>query len=403
MKIVPLKRIAKVDISNVDKKCKKGEKEVVLCNFVDVYRNWTITNELLPTMMQATANDNQIKRFSIHKGQVAITKDSETRDDIGVSTYIKDDIENAVLGYHCALITPDESFLKGEYLNVILHTKYAQKYFEANASGSGQRYTLTNDIIEDFPVPLPDDPRVQEEVGTLCTALDAKIRNNATLVNELEKSARLLYNYWFVQFDFPDLNGKPYRSAGGKMIWNDELKREIPEGWSVNPISSVADLYQPKTISEEELIHDGKYIVYGANGIIGRYGEYNHQSNEVAICCRGASCGHFLMTQPYAWITGNAMVVTPKNKSVTREYIYYGLSIPLISKFITGSAQPQITRGNLELMPIVVPDKKVLDIFDSTAVNIREAIHNLFIETEQLVSLREFLLPMLMNGQIKIV
>ncbi len=82
MKIIKLGEIAKIDISNVDKKVKETDSPVILCNFVDVYHNWAITNDFLPNLMKSTANINQISRFSIHKGQVAITKDSETRDDI---------------------------------------------------------------------------------------------------------------------------------------------------------------------------------------------------------------------------------------------------------------------------------------------------------------------------------
>lgn len=239
MEIVPLKKIAKVDISNVDKKCKVGEQEVVLCNFVDVYHNWAITSDMVPALMKATANAKQIERFGIHRGQVAITKDSETRDDIGVATYIADDIENGVLGYHCALISPDESVLKGKYLNIIFHSPYAQKYFEANASGSGQRYTLTNEIIESFPVPLPDDISIQDDLGDLCSAIDFKISNNVAICSDLAAMLKLIYEYWFVQFDFPDENGKPYKSSGGKMIWNHELKRDIPDGWEVLPIGNM--------------------------------------------------------------------------------------------------------------------------------------------------------------------
>ena len=242
MRLIPLKDLAKVDISNVDKKIKEGEAEVVLCNFVDVYHNWAITKELVPSLMRATANEAQIERFSIHKGQVAITKDSETRDDIGIPTYIADDIENGILGYHCALITPDESILRGKYLNIVLHSPYAQKYFEANASGSGQRYTLTNEIIENFPVPLPDDLCIQDDYGRLCSDIDSKISNNRAICSDLENMAKLLYDYWFLQFDFPDENGKPYKSSGGKMVWSEELKIEIPEGWTVSKLGNECEI-----------------------------------------------------------------------------------------------------------------------------------------------------------------
>ena len=100
MKKYKLGDIATVEISGVDKKITDGEKEIRLCNFVDVYYNWAITIAQHDSFMLATARPNEISKFQLKKGQVALTKDSETRDDIGISTYIADDFENVILGYH---------------------------------------------------------------------------------------------------------------------------------------------------------------------------------------------------------------------------------------------------------------------------------------------------------------
>ena len=97
--------------------------------------------------MLATARPNEISKFQLRKGQVALTKDSETRDDIGISTYIADDFDDVILGYHCALITPNKDILDGRYLNALMHTDYAKKYFAFNASGSGQRLYAGNSKI----------------------------------------------------------------------------------------------------------------------------------------------------------------------------------------------------------------------------------------------------------------
>ncbi len=228
-----LEDIANILISNVDKKSKENEQDVRLCNFVDVYHNWAITKDLEPSLMEATANDNQINKFSIKKGQVAFTKDSETRDDIGIPTYIADDFQNVLLGYHCALVAPDSDKLNGKYLNAFLHSNYIQKYFELNATGSGMRYTLSQQTLNDIPVLLPS-LEYQEKVGEIFSSIDKKISLNRAINRNLEAMAKQLYDYWFVQFDFPDANGKPYKSSGGKMVWNEKLKREIPEGWNAS-------------------------------------------------------------------------------------------------------------------------------------------------------------------------
>lgn len=211
MKTIILKKLgdlSQVDLSNVDKKTKDNERLISLCNFVDVYKNWAITKELEPSLMNASATNKQIEKFAINKGQVAITKDSEKRDDIGISTYMADDMPNTILGYHCALIKPNKDTLSGKFLNLVLHSPYALKYWEMNASGSGQRYALSKAVIEAFLVPIRDIT-TQKNIGNLFSFIDRKIELNKTINKRLEKMAKDLYDYWFVQFDFPDENKRP--------------------------------------------------------------------------------------------------------------------------------------------------------------------------------------------------
>ena len=252
-----LGELASVDISGVDKKSKEGEKPVRLCNFTDVYKNWAITKYHYSSFMKATAKDRDIEKFSIHKGQVAITKDSETRDDIGIPTYIADNFEDVVLGYHCALITPNEK-LDGKYLNAYLNSKMAKKYFEGYASGSGQRYTLTLDSINDIQIWLPDITN-QKKLAQVLSDIDQKIALNTRMNAELEAMAKQLYDYWFVQFDFPDENGNPYKSSGGEMVYNSTLKREIPAGWEVENLYNLC-LINRETISKNDNIETIVYL-----------------------------------------------------------------------------------------------------------------------------------------------
>ena len=179
-----LSDVAKVDISSVDKKAKEYETAVRLCNFTDVYHNWAITSDMTGSFMEASANAKEIEKFTIKKGQVAFTKDSETRDDIGIPTYIADDFENVLLGYHCALVTPDETKLCGKYLNAFMHSNYIQKYFELNATGSGMRYTLSIDTLEDMPLLLPSLEE-QKRIGEIFSALDKKIALNRAINQNL--------------------------------------------------------------------------------------------------------------------------------------------------------------------------------------------------------------------------
>jgi type I restriction enzyme S subunit len=187
------------------------------------------------------------------------------------------------------------------------------------------------------------------------------------------------------------------------MVWNEQLKREIPEGWSTDKLSSLCDIYQPQTISEKEMSPDGKYYVFGANGIIGKYNKYNHDKSVIAVTCRGASCGKINVTQPFSWITGNAMVIKPLHEHYCIDYLFYTLLNNNISRTITGSAQPQITRSNLAPLLIIKPSFDILNkykIFTNPGFITRI---NIFMENQKLSDLRDFLLPMLMNGQVKVV
>lgn len=240
----------------------------------------------------------------------------------------------------------------------------------------------------------------QKSIAHILSTLDQKIAINNQINAQLEQMAKTLYDYWFVQFDFPDENGKPYKSSGGEMVYNDTLKREIPKGWEVKGLGEIADLYQPQTLSEKDLIEEGKYLVYGANGIIGKYFRYNHNEPVIAIACRGNSCGTINVTQPLSWITGNAMVVKPKLDYTCIDYIKNTLIISNVEKTISGSAQPQITRTNLAPLSFICPSEKLLRAYANKVQAAFELRMKTFEQNQQLTQLRDFLLPMLMNGQV---
>ena len=130
---------------------------------------------------------------------------------------------------------------------------------------------------------------------------------------------------------------------------------KLPKGWAWCRLGEVCNIYQPKTITTKEISDTGKYKVFGANGIIGYYDKYNHDSEEIAVTCRGATCGTVNITEPKSWITGNAMVVTPLNSYLSKKYLFYYLENTNMKNIITGSAQPQITKTNIETLFITLP------------------------------------------------
>ena len=119
------------------------------------------------------------------------------------------------------------------------------------------------------------------------------------------------------------------------------------ENWTYKKLGEVCEVYQPKTLSIEDLIDNGTYPVYGANGIIGRYNAYNHERPEVLLTCRGATCGTINISQPFSWINGNAMVIHRKSNELSFDFLKYVMLSLDYSIIITGAAQPQITRQKL--------------------------------------------------------
>ncbi|WRC81768.1 restriction endonuclease subunit S [Helicobacter pylori] len=397
---VKLSEVCEILNSNVDKKTKENEQKVKLCNFTDVYNNWAITKYTSKKFMKATATQNEINKFSLKKGYVAITKDSETKDDIGISTYIADNFDNVLLGYHCTLLKPNQKVLNGKFLNAYLSSFYGRKYFSNCASGSGQRYTLTIDTIKDLNIPLINI-ETQQKIAHTLSILDQKIENNHKINELLHKILELLYEQYFVRFDFLDENNKPYQTSGGKMKFSKELNRLIPSGWSVRFLNhKIVSTYQPKTISKTLLNDSYSYSVYGGGGIIGRFTEYNHEQSEFIISCRG-QCGISYLTLPKSWITGNAMVIRPTKSYTSKTYLYHTIKKYKLTNYIIGSVQPQITRQNLSTMPILIPKRKILNKWNNISSLLWNLIHNNNQATQTLTALRDFLLPLLLKQQVK--
>ena len=422
---VKLSDVARVEISGVDKKSKPGQKSVRLCNFVDVYHNWAITQDMRDSFMEATASDKEIEALSIKKGQVAFTKDSETRDDIGIPTYIADDFDDVVLGYHNALITPDERKLNGKYLNAFMHSSYIQKYFENNASGSGQRYTLSNDTVNSIPILLPTI-KEQEKIGNLFSFIDRKIALNKKMNQKLEAMAKRLYDYWFVQYDFPDKNGHPYKTTGGPMTYNPTLKREIPVGWEVKTLKEcikhintglnprdnfVLGNGDIKYVTVKNLTTEGNIDFSGCDLIDEDALKKVHKRSDIAkgdvlyasICPLGRS--YLINKDPIGWdINESVFSIRPNLDVISSEFLSMFLKdsavVEKASKMATGSIFKGIRIKELENMIFAVPAKNVMESFSKQIKNLIELEHKNIEETTRLTALRDKLLPLLMNGQV---
>ena len=416
MEYKKLRQLASISISNVDKKSNDNEKKVRLCNFVDVYRNWAITSNMESTFMEATAKKAEIEKFSLHKGDVCITKDSETKDDIGMPTYIADEIDDLVLGYHCALISPNKKVLDGKYLNAFLQTDFVRRFYELNASGSGQRYTLSLDAIGDIPIPvIPIEE--QRKLGRFLSMLDRKIENNNRINDNLVLYASMIYDYWFTQFDFPDSKGKPYKSSGGKMTFSPILNKDIPDGWSVVPLGNIAKMctesitpqagniykhYSIPAFDDSKLpkIEDGaeiessKYLV-PSNAIL--VSKLNPQFKRIwfvtAADDKSICSTEFL---PFC------------NDGVPIEYLYGVLNSTAYHKYMIQCSSS--STGSRKRMPpelcltynVVLPPASILEVYSKRIMSAIKQMSNLLYENASLKTTRNHLLPILMSGQATI-
>ena len=413
LKKYKLADIAKIEISGVDKKTIEGETPVRLCNFVDVYYNWAVTKEKAKSFMAASAKQTEIDKCSIGKGMVAITKDSETRDDIGVATYIADDFENVVLGYHCALIIPNSAIVNGKYLNAFMHTRYIQKYFENNASGSGQRYTLSNDTIGNIPVLLPSIEE-QHIIGNVLAGIDRKIELNKQINDNLEAMAKQLYDYWFVQFDFPNEEGKPYKSSGGAMVWNEKLKREIPQGWHCGTLLDIAEYtnglacqkYRPTDNNKLPVIkikemHDG--LSADTEWVKADIPDDVKVFDGDVLFSWSASLEVMLWAYGNGGLNQHIFKVTSKNGYPRSFYFYQLIHYVGVFKQMAEARKTtmgHITQDHLRQSTIALPpnveianklEEKLCPIFDEIVKNNQEIM--------TLTKQRDELLPLLMNGQ----
>jgi len=256
--------------------------------------------------------------------------------------------------------------------------------------------------IMDFLIPNFDFI-TQQKIASILSSLDKKIELNNKINQKLEAMAKTLYDYWFVQFDFPDENGKPYKSSGGKMVYSEELKREIPEGWEVKELGEISKVVaggdKPKEFSEKET-KDFKIPVF-SNGIQnnGLYGFTNKAKilqKSITISARGTIGYCVLRNKPFVPII-RLLSVTP---NVEGDSFFFYFSIKNLVFENSGSVQKQLTVPQISTLKIILSSRSLLEKFQKFTIPIIENIENLKEENQKLIQQRDWLLPMLMNGQV---
>ncbi|WQZ69620.1 restriction endonuclease subunit S [Helicobacter pylori] len=358
-------------------------------NRINAFLKIDLTKEKLPSRAKRKCSVNSIIYSSVRPNQrhFGIIKEIPKNFLVSTAFIVIDviDLEKLDPNYLYYYITQDE----------IIH--YLQRIAECGTSSypSITPLDFLNIKIKLYPL------ETQQKIARTLSILDQKIENNHKINELLHKILELLYEQYFVRFDFLDENNKPYQTSGGKMKFSKELNRLIPSGWSVRFLNhKIVSTYQPKTISKTLLNDSYSYSVYGGGGIIGRFTEYNHEQSEFIISCRG-QCGISYLTLPKSWITGNAMVIRPTKSYTSKTYLYHTIKKYKLTNYITGSVQPQITRQNLSTMPILIPKRKNLNKWNNISSLLWNLIHNNMQSTQTLTALRDFLLPLLLKQQVK--
>ena len=296
---------------------------------------------------------------------------------------------------------------------------YVLKSLNLNSKQIGSSQPLiTQSMLKDMVVDIEIDIEKQKKIANSISIIDQKIQINNQINQELEAMAKTLYDYWFMQFDFPDQNGKPYKSSGGKMIYHPELKREIPEGWGVTKLNEVVDLISGYPFSSNDYVTSGKYKLYTIKNVqdgytvdkVDNYLDFlpSNMSHECQlrrgdlIMSLTGNVGRVGMVyEDDVLLNQRVLKLNPINKT-HKSFIYSFFRSDVtkahLENMSTGTSQKNLSPIDIGNMMIPFPSESLLSKF----LDNLNMLENNLVENQQLTKLRDWLLPMLMNGQVKV-
>ena len=304
---------------------------------------------------------------------------------------------------------------------------YVLKSLNLNSKQIGSSQPLiTQSMLKDMVVDIEINIENQKRIANSISIIDQKIQTNSQINQELEAMAKTLYDYWFVQFDFPDQNGKTYKSSGGKMVYNPELKREIPEGWGVEKLDDLGTIVggstPTKSISDNFTKGGEGYSWITPNDLSNNKGNKFIKNGEIDVTVRGlkdASLklypeGTVLMSSraPVGYLAIATKELTTNqgfksfipDKEYDKNYIYYTLQncLKVIEQNASGSTFKEISATVLKDITIIQPNLDIVKKFEEKVSSINSYIKVNEEQKQELTQLRDWLLPMLMNGQVKV-
>lgn len=317
------------------------------------------------------------------------------------------------------LITTNEDEVIKDYIYHLFKTKTVREKIRLTSSGSKVKHTSPERIYS-IKVHLPPVDE-QKKIVRILNAVDKKIELNNRINAELEAMAKTLYDYWFVQFDFPfdfaqgkpATNGKPYKSSGGKMVYNPILKREIPVGWEVKKLSEIANITMGQSPDGSSYNEDGQGTIFfqGSTDFGWLFPTIRQYTTAPA---RMAKKGDILLSvrAPVGDmnIANNECCIGRGLAALNSKAGYDGFLFYVMKYFkqvfdrrnSEGTTFGSITKDDLHSLELAYPGDFLLQRYDSVVSNYNKMIFKRSLENQQLVELRDWLLPMLMNGQVSV-
>ena len=305
-----------------------------------------------------------------------------------------------------------EAFCDKEYLYYKLNTQEFQRFIYNNVDSKLAQPNIGHPTIYKYELELPLLSE-QRRIGQFLKAIDAKIALNRSINHNLEAMAKQLYDYWFVQFDFPDENGKPYKSSGGKMVWNEKLKMEIPEGWSDGQLSDIANIImgQSPDGSSYNEVGNGEIFYQGSTDFGIRFPSIRQyttaptrfaKKRDILMSVR-APVGATNIANNDCCIGRGLAALNSKVGSITHlYYIIDGLKTAFDQRNAAGTTFGSITKDDLFALPVVVLNTAVLLSFEKVCNAFFEKQMIIGEEIDLLTKQRDSLLPLLMNGQVSL-
>lgn len=296
---------------------------------------------------------------------------------------------------------------------------YIKKSIQNSATGSIQD-NINIDYLTQLKFKIPNKV-YQDKIVFILSSLDDKIELNNRINSELENLAKTIYDYWFVQFDFPDENGKPYKSSGGKMVYNQDLKREIPVGWEVKLLEEVLTIVRgssPRPIDNflsdnglpwikisDATSSNNRFIFETKQFILEEGIPYTRNiPPDTLILSNSATPGLPRIVKISAGVHDGWLIIMNYKKGLTQEFMYHYFSFEQrrVVSFGSGSIFKNLKTDYIKNLKIALPPKLILEKVSPKFKAISELISIKSQENQQLTQLRDWLLPMLMNGQITI-